>query len=252
MTSLARAPRAVDLPLRGDLRYGLELARLAADPAFLRPRREASAPPVLLIPGFMAGDRSLGALRGWLRRRGSVTASAGLWLNIDGGERTVGAMKERLHRLAARAGRSVVLIGRSRGGELGRVLAARNPDTVGSLVMLGSPVLDPLSVGAGTLRAVRSIACRGDLGLPGMFSNQCREGECCAAYREHLGAPLPETINAVAIYSRSDGIVSWEACLDPCARHVEVKSSHTGMSVNRDVYRVLADILEEEGRRWNG
>jgi hypothetical protein len=33
---------------------------------------------------------------------------------------------------------------------------------------------------------------------------------------------------------------------------VEVKSTHTGMSVNRDVYRVLADILEEEERRWSG
>ena len=252
MTSLARAPRAADLPLHGELRYGLELAGLAADPTFRRPRRQARAPAVLLIPGFMAGDQSLGTLRGWLRRRGSLTASAGLWLNIDCGERTVAAIEERLHRLVARAGHPVVLIGQSRGGELGRVLAARNPETVGSLVMLGSPVLDPLNVGAGTLRAVKSIARLGDLGLPGMFSSQCGEGECCAAYRVHLGAPLPDTINAVAIYSRSDGIVSWEACLDPCARHVEVKSSHTGMSVNRDVYRVLADILEQEERRWSG
>ena len=251
MTSLARAPGAVDLPLHGELRYGLELARLAADPVFLRPRRQASAPPVLLIPGFMTGDQSLGALRGWLRRRGSLTASAGLWPNIDCGERTVGAIEERLHGLAARARRPIVLIGQSRGGELGRVLAARNPDTVGSLVTLGSPVLDPLSVGAETLRAVRSIARLDDLGLPSMFSSRCGQGECCAAYREDLAAPLPPTINAVAIYSRSDGIVSWEACLDPGARHVEVKSSHTGMSVNRDVYRVLADILEEE-RRWSG
>jgi hypothetical protein len=132
------------------------------------------------------------------------------------------------------------------------VLAARNPSTVGSLVMLGSPVLEPLSVGAGTLGAVRSIARLGDLGLPGMFSSQCREGECCAAYRGQLAAPLPDGINAVAIYSRSDGIVSWEACLDPCARHVEVKSSHTGMSVNRAVYRVLVNILEQEERRWSG
>jgi triacylglycerol lipase len=46
------------------------------------------------------------------------------------------------------------------------------------------------------------------------------------------------------VYSRSDGIVSWQACLDPDARHVEVNSSHTGMSVNRDVYRLLAEVLE--------
>jgi hypothetical protein len=41
------------------------------------------------------------------------------------------------------------------------------------------------------------------------------------------------------------------ACLDPCARQVEVKSSHTGMSVNLAVYRVLAEILEEEPA-WSG
>ena len=56
----------------------------------------------------------------------------------------------------------------------------------------------------------------------------------------------------MAIYSRSDGIVSWQACLDPCAEHVEVDSSHTGMSVNVAVYRALARILDEEGQRWTG
>jgi len=50
------------------------------------------------------------------------------------------------------------------------------------------------------------------------------------------------------VYSRSDGIVSWEACLDPFAEHVEVQSSHGGMSVHPGVYRVLAGILEQGGR----
>jgi triacylglycerol lipase len=45
--------------------------------------------------------------------------------------------------------------------------------------------------------------------------------------------------------------VSWRACLDPCARHVEVDSSHCGMSVNVGVYRVLAGILEREELRWS-
>lgn len=49
-----------------------------------------------------------------------------------------------------------------------------------------------------------------------------------------------------------DGIVSWEACLDPYAEHVEVESSHTGMSVNPHVNRVLARILDQEGDRWSG
>jgi hypothetical protein len=111
--------------------------------------------------------------------------------------------------------------------------------------MLGSPVLDPLSVGPAVMSAVRSVARLGDLGVPGMFSSRCSDGECCAAFREDLNAPLPSEVEAVSIYSRTDGIVSWRACLDPFAQHVEVDSSHTGMSVNRAVYRVLAEILEE-------
>ncbi|HWF53144.1 MAG TPA: alpha/beta hydrolase [Solirubrobacteraceae bacterium] len=246
MSSPLLSGEAVGVPLRGELRYGFELARLTLDPAFLRPRRQRDAPPVLLVPGFMAGDRSLAALRGWLRRRGSRTAAAGIRLNVDCAEQVVRGVEARLRRLATRADRRVLVIGQSRGGELARVLAYRNPDAVSTLVMLGSPVLDPLDVGPAVLSAVRSVARLGDLGVPGLFSTRCADGECCAAFREDLRAPLPTDIRAVSIYSRSDGIVSWRACLDPGARHVEVDSSHTGMSVNRAVYKVLAEILEEE------
>lgn len=253
---MVRSPLAqrevVDLPLRGELRYGLELARLAADPEFLRPRRRPNAAPVLLIPGFMAGDSSLSVLAGWLRRRGSRTASAGLRLNVDCGERIAQALEARLRRLASRVERPVVLVGQSRGGELARVLAARNPELVGSLVMLGSPVLDPLSVGPSVMRAVRSVARLGDLGMPRVFSSECGDGDCCAQFRTDLMAPLPRSVRALSIYSKSDGIVSWRACLDPSAEQVEVESSHCGMSVNRAVYRVLAGALEDEERRWTG
>ncbi|OAI40112.1 hypothetical protein AYO39_02060 [Actinobacteria bacterium SCGC AG-212-D09] len=238
----------MDLRLRGELRYGLELARLAADREFLRPTRRPDAPPVLLVPGFMAGDQSLAVLASWLHRRGSVTATAGIRLNVDCGERIMGRLQTSLRRLAGRTGRRVVVIGQSRGGELGRVLAVRAPEAVESLVMLGAPVREPLSVGPAVLGAVRYIARLGDLGVPGMFSTRCGNGVCCSAYREDLRVPLPSDLRAVSIFSRSDGIVSWEACLDPGARHIEVDSSHAGMSVNRKVFRVLDEILEEERR----
>jgi triacylglycerol lipase len=240
-----------DPALRGELRYGFEFARLVCDPTFLYPGRQADAPPVLPVPGFMAGDASMTLLRGWLRRRGSRTASAGIRLNIDCAERAVGRLEVPLRKLAERTGRRVVVIGQSRGGELTRVLAVRNPDVVSTLVMLGSPVLGPLNVGNLVMRVLRSVACLGDLGVPGMLSMQCADGECCAAFREDLREPLTPDVRAVAIYSRSDGCVSWQACLDPGARQIEVESSHTGMSVNLAVYRVLAEILEEEPA-WSG
>jgi len=242
---------AVDPRLRGELRYGLEFARLVCDPTFLHPGRQADAPPVLLVPGLMAGDTSLAVLRGWLRRRGSRTSSAGIRLNVDCAERAVGRLEVRLRKLAERTARRVVVIGQSRGGELARVLAVRNPDVVSTLVMLGSPVLEPLNVERPVMRALRSMACLGDLGVPGILSVQCADGDCCAPFREDLREPLTPDVRAVAIYSRSDGIVSWRACLDPDASQVEVESSHTGMSVNLAVYRVLAEILKEEPT-WSG
>jgi triacylglycerol lipase len=239
------AGEPVDLSLRGELRYGLELARLVCDPMFLRPGRRVAAPPALLVPGFLAGDASLVVLRGWLRRRGSRTSLAGLLLNVDCAERTVRRLEGRLRNLAGDTGRRVVVIGHSRGGELARVLAVRNPDAVSTLVMLGSPVVEPLSAGRPVLTAVRSVTRLGDLGVPGMFSTQCMEGRCCASFREDLRAPLPPGVRTMVIYSRSDGVVSWRACLDSGARQLEVESSHAGMPVNREVYRALAEILKD-------
>jgi pimeloyl-ACP methyl ester carboxylesterase len=232
-------------PLRGELRYGLELARLLADRHFHRPSGRGDQ-AVLLVPGFMAGDPSLRMLAGWLSRRGSRTSGAGMLINVDCAERAVGRIEMRLQRLAEATGEPVVLIGQSRGGGLGRVAALRNPDLASTLVMLGTPVRDPLSIDSMVLGAVRSVTRLGDLGVPGMFSSDCADGPCCEAFREELTAPLPEGVRAVSIYSRSDAIASWEACLDPHAEHVEVQSSHCGMSVNPEVYRVLARILDGE------
>lgn len=175
-------------------------------------------------------------------------------MNVDCAERAAEGLERRLRRLAERAERPVVVIGQSRGGELARVLAVRHPELVSALVMLGSPVVRPLSVRPGVMRAVRSVAFLGDMGVPGVFSSKCAEGDCCAAFWLDLMRPLPARVDAVAVYSRSDGVVDWQACLDPCARHVEVASSHTGMSVNREVYSVLAEVLDErsEVQTWSG
>src|SRR3954451_15846465 len=201
-------------PLRGELRYGLELARLLRDPAFLRPQRKPHAPPVLLVPGFMAGDSSLSVLAGWVRRGGSRGGGARIPRNTDCGEREAQRLEARVHRLADDTGKPLVLLGQSRGGELARVVAARNEDAISTLVMLGSPVLGPLDVGPSVLNAVRSVARLGDLGMPRMFSTQCGDGPCCEQFRADLLRPLPESVRAVSFYSRSDGIVAWQSCLD--------------------------------------
>jgi pimeloyl-ACP methyl ester carboxylesterase len=231
-------------PVWGELRYSGELARLLADGALRSPRRREHAPPVLLIPGFMAGDASLGVLRHWLGRRGHRVAMSGMLVNVGCAERLVSRLEQQLEQLAHESGERVVVIGQSRGGTFARALAVRHPDSVRGLAMLGSPVRDGLAVSAQVLRTVRWVALLGDLGLPGLFSSSCRDGECCEAFREDLLAPLPDGIDAVAVHSRSDGIVDWQACVDPYAKAVEVDSSHCGMSVHPEVYRVLEHVLD--------
>jgi triacylglycerol lipase len=119
----------------------------------------------------------------------------------------------------------------------------RNPDSVAAILTLGSPVVDSLAVSPQVLRTVRWVAALGDIGVPGVFSSTCRDGACCAEFRAELAAPLPRGVRATAVYSRSDAIVDWRACVDPQAEAVEVDSSHCGMSVNLDVYKVLEGAL---------
>jgi triacylglycerol lipase len=248
--SMAGVPVA---PVWGELRYGGELVRLLADAALHPPRRRRDAPPVLLIPGFMAGDNSLGVLRQWLRRRGHRVATSGMLVNVGCAERIVTRLQAQLRELAAECDAPVVLIGQSRGGTLARALAVREPEHVSRLVMLGSPVCDGLAVSPSVLRTVRFLARLGDMGLPGLFSTSCKDGDCCAAFRDDLAAPLPPGVEAVAVHSRSDAIVDWRACLDPYAESVEVDSSHCGMSVHPEVYRVLDRVLDGSMEAaWSG
>jgi pimeloyl-ACP methyl ester carboxylesterase len=183
-------------------------------------------------------------LRSWLVRRGHRVSSSGMRVNVDCAERGVARLQSQLQAFASESTDCVVLIGQSRGGALARVLAVRNPEIVSRVVMLGSPVRDPLAVAPTVLATVRWVARLGDLGLPRVLSSSCRAGACCAGFRADLTAALPHGVMATAVHSRSDAIVDWRACLDPHAGHVEVDSSHCGMSVHPAVYRLLDGLLD--------
>ena len=227
-------------PLYAELRYWPELAGLLANGRFRTPERAEHRAPVLLIPGFMAGDASLTLLASWLRRRGHTVRLSGIRINAG----CAGRDLTRLEEVLAAFDEPAVVIGQSRGGTLARALAARRPESVAAVVMLGSPVLDPLAVSPNVMRTVRSMARLGDLGVPGVFSSECRDGDCCSDYYALLRAPLTDGMAALMIYSRSDAIVDWRACLDPSATCIEISGSHCGMAVNPRVYEELERILE--------
>jgi len=239
-------------PLGHELRFWPEFGRLLTDTRFWAPARPAEQSdrrqPVLLIPGFLAGDASLTVLATWLRRRGHDVRHSGIRLNVGCAGRELDRLGMVLEAFEAPA----VIIGQSRGGTLARALAARHPEKVAAVMTLGSPVLDELAVSPSVMRTVRSVAFLGDLGIRWLFTNDCRDGDCCSEFRALLKAPLRDDAPAVAIYSRTDAIVDWRACLDPAAEWIEVDGSHCGMAVNAEVYRELERLLDRcEETTWS-
>jgi triacylglycerol lipase len=206
---------------------------------------------VLLVPGFMAGDRTLGLMTQWLRRAGYRTRSAGTRFNVDCAGATLGVLEQRLEGLVEKGGPAVV-IGQSRGGNLARALAALRPELVAGLVTLGSPHLDPLAVHPLTLLSVRAVGVLGTLGLPGLLSRRCMDGECCARFRAGVEGDWPAGVPFVSVYSRRDGVVDWCACLEPAARPVEVDSSHCGMAAHEGTYEAIGEALRAFAERDDG
>ncbi len=236
-------------PIHLEGRVGFEAAGLVRDPVWRGygvPRGEGR--PVLLIPGFLAGDGSLGAMTRWLRDLGYRTKSAGIRANVDCSEAACARLEERLECLVERYGQPAAIVGQSRGGILARALAAQRPDLVSGIVTLGSPLRSMLAVHPVVAAQIGVVCLLGSAGRAGFFKTSCLRGSCCERFRESIRGPFPEDVGFVSIFSRSDGIVDWRSCLDPWAdEHVEVRASHCGMSLNASAYRVVGRVLGEFG-----
>ena len=238
-------------PIWNEARFGIELTSLLRDPVFRGERvPHGAGQPVLLIPGFLAGDDSLGLMTRWLRRAGYRAYVGGIRSNVDCGAATIERLTRRLELFAEREGQRVAIVGQSRGGGLARVMAVRRPDLVSGIFTLGTPHMDPMAVHPFVALHVAAVGLVGTLGFPGLFKRSCLDGGCCATVREDLAASFPSDVGFCSIYSRIDGIVNWQACLDRGAWHFEVRSSHCGMGVHPETYRLLGDLLPafREGR----
>src|SRR3954453_8458576 len=233
-------------PLWRESRLGLEAAALFRSRVFKGEGVEdGGGQPVMLIPGFLAGDDSLGLMTQWLRRTGHHTKSAGIRSNVDCSSASVERLAERLDCLAETSGQRVAIIGQSRGGTLAKVLAVRYPELVSGIVTLGSPQLDPFDIHPLVRVQVYAVGTLGTLGMKGFFKHGCKNGACCESFWEQLAGPMPDRVGYLSVYSKSDGIVRWRACLDPESEHLEITTSHVGMAANPRAFRAVAGALAD-------
>ncbi len=216
--AVLRLPVPYVPPIWRESRFGLELAGLRRSPVY----RGSGVPsgegrPVMLIPGFLAGDGSLGTMTHWLRQNGYHTRRAGIRSNVNCSEQACSRLEARLEGFAEHTGQKVTIVGQSRGGVFARALAVKRPDLVAGIVTLGSPTVSQLKVHPLVLAHVGLVSALGSARVPGLFSWRCLMGDCCSSFREAITGTFPGEVPYVAMYSRSDGIVDWRACLDPAA-----------------------------------
>ncbi len=216
-------------------RIYLEYLSLIRDPVY----RGLDVPaglgrPVILIPGFLAGDWTLRTPFGWLRRIGYRPQLAGMAFNVMYSEVMLRPLLDALQHLQHRTGARVSLVGHSRGGVLAKVLSHRKPDLVEQVITLGSPINDPFDIHPLTMAGVRAAH----------LYNIFRYGHPASVEMRFLrDLAAPPKVPITSIYSRSDGVVNWRACLRRDVNAIEVKGSHVGLALNPEVYRILAHLL---------
>jgi pimeloyl-ACP methyl ester carboxylesterase len=215
-----------------ELRLPLDALRWAPQWFGLPRGRAATSRTVVLLPGFGAGPRSLVALARHLRRRGHAVSDWGLGRNTGQVPQLRDGMRERVGTLARETGGPVTLVGWSLGGYIARELAREHPELVRRVVTLGSPVIG----GPRFTATAQWYESRGyDL------------EQVERAVKDRYSRPLRTPV--VAIYSRRDGVVAWQACIDrwsPNVRHFEVDESHFGMGFAPGVLRIVAEEVERD------
>ena len=221
-------------------RVNLELARLLVSPVFRGvgvPRGDGR--PVLLVPGFLAGDVTLAVLHSWLRRGGYRTYRSGIAWNADCSEAAVRRLDRRVLDVAERRGEQVTVIGHSRGGLFARALGVRRPSRVRQVITLGSPLAGHFDASALTLAAAGGARLAQNVLRPARPG--CMTVSCPCAFTADMTAPAP--LPLTSIWSSRDGIVRPSSCRPADAECLQVTGSHLGLAANVAVYRHLATVL---------
>jgi len=189
-------------------------------------RGPADGTPLMVIPGFLASDRTTLGLQRALAREGYRVEGWGLGLNTGVKPDTVDRIAARVERFGR--GQPVILLGWSLGGIFAREVAKARPDLVSTVITLGSP-----------------------------FSGDRRNNNVWRLYELVAGHPVDappiETdpaekppVPTLAIWSRKDGIVAVCAARGEAREsdaQLELDCSHMGFAVSGKAYPKIIEAI---------
>jgi hypothetical protein len=196
-----------------------------------RPIGPVDGPPALVIPGFVAHDRTTMALRRALADAGWRVHGWEMGLNLGVRADTVARLRKRLDEIGHR--QPILVVGWSLGGLFARELARAVPDRVRAVVTLGSP-----------------------------FSGDPKQNNVWRLYQLIAGhkvdqTPIPRITDKppvphLALWSRKDGLIAPRAARGlehERDKAVELDCTHMAFGVSRKaadaVVREIERFLEE-------
>lgn len=203
----------------------------------LGPLGPENGPPALVIPGFLASDRTCMELRRSLAASGWRVHGWGMGFNTKVEADLLDRLEAALDRV--KATQPVLLVGWSLGGLYARELARRCPDRVRAVVTLGAP-----------------------------FSGHKRQNNVWPLYEMIAGHSVDETplqmsnekppVPTLALWSRRDGVIAPRSAYGlegERDKAVETNCRHMAFSVSRKATRLVAreiDIFLEEVKTQQG
>ena len=180
----------------------------------------------MVVPGFLASDRTTLGLQRALAKAGYRVSGAGMGTNV-------GARPDTLDRLIAAIerfgrGRKVILIGWSLGGIYAREAAKCRPDLVEKVVTLATPF-------SGDMRAnnawrLYELVNRHPVDAPPL----------------DIDIPAKPPVPTLAIWSRRDGVIAPAAARGKEGERdqaVEVDSTHMGFAVSKHSFPQIIEAI---------
>lgn len=195
--------------------------------------------PVLVLPGFLASDRSTEPMRRLFSDLGYATYGWGLGRNVRFNEDRERQMSDLVERIYRQNDRKLSIVGWSLGGVFARELAKLHPDIVRMVISLGSPISNDRRHAA-PRRVFELIN-----GKHTQPEEEGRYGDLAAA------PPVPTT----SILTRTDGVVSWRGSVQTKmeghqTENIVVPASHVGLGVNPLVMLAVTDRLAQSENDW--
>lgn len=183
---------------------------------------------VLVIPGLISTDALTIVLRKYLQKLGYNVFGWEMGMNL-GRLESVHELVRKVEKMAELHQQKIIVVGWSMGGIFAREVAKGTPNAVKKVITIGSPFADVTA--PNWAKSIFDFVNKGIEIDPAVMAQ----------------IPNPAPVPTVALYSKRDGIVPWQACMeiveDDTHQNIEVGGSHLGMGANPNTIQVVAANL---------